>query len=206
MSSQIDFIHSVERLKNELRHSFSSQKRRESVAEHSWRLCLMALILPDAKTKIDKNKCLKMALIHDLPEVFAGDTYQLDLKKQAGRHDREKSSIEKLLNLLDPEASQEIMDLWLEFEEAKTEEARFVRLVDRLEVLIQHNEADISTWDDLEKQIHYGLAAKHAEKYGFLHEFAKKIDEETRRKLLSAGYNSRLIKQEEYDRYYGSTE
>jgi putative hydrolases of HD superfamily len=203
MSSIIDFLHAVEKLKNELRHSYTSQGRRESVAEHSWRLSLMAVTLADCIPGIDKNRCLKMALVHDLPEVFAGDAYRLDLNKQIGRQEKEQASMEKLMKFLPEQSAHEIMDLWLEFEAAKTGEARFVRLIDRLEVLIQHNEADISTWVELEKHIHYGLAAKHADKYGFLHDFAAGIDEETRDKLLKSGCEVHRIDQAEYEKYYG---
>src|SRR5271157_4903585 len=100
MSSLLEFIHAAEKLKSELRHSFKSSKLQENVAEHSWRVCLMILILSDRAENIDKNKCLKMALIHDLSEVFAGDTNRLDLSKQKGKYRREKVSIHKLVKLL----------------------------------------------------------------------------------------------------------
>ena len=203
MSSLIGFLHAAEKLKNELRHSYTSENRRESVAEHSWRLCLMAALLLEGIADIDRDKCLKMALVHDLPEVFEGDAYHLDLNKQVDRHEREKGSLEKLIKILPENTGQEILDLWLEFEAAKTREARFVKLIDRLEVLIQHNEADISTWEELKKSLHYGLAAKHAEKYGFLPAFAAEIDEETRNKLRKAGREIHAVEQAEYEKYYG---
>jgi len=160
-------------------------------------------LLLEAIADIDRDKCLKMALVHDLPEVFEGDAYRLDLNKQVDRHEREKGSLEKLIKILPENTGQEILDLWLEFEAAKTREARFVKLIDRLEVLIQHNEADISTWEELEKHLHYGLAAKHAEKYGFLHAFASEIDAETRLKLVKAGCKIHSVEQAEYEKYYG---
>ena len=204
MSSLMEFFHAAERLKNELRHAYKSNGLLESVAEHSWRLCLMTMLLSETIEDIDRNKCLKMALIHDLPEIFAGDAYRLDLEKQAGRHDKEKAALESWSNSLRKSAANEITKLWLEFEEGKTGEARLVRLIDRLEVLIQHNESDVSKWSDLEKQIQYGLAEKHAERYGFLHELALEIDEETRKKLIDAGYHPEKLEQETYDKYYGT--
>jgi len=204
MSALYDFLHNVEKLKNELRHSYTSGNRRESVAEHCWRLSLMILVLSENIPVIDKAKCLKMAVIHDLPEVFEGDSYRLDLDKQDGIFDREKAALVKLLHLLQASSGTEIMSLWLEFEAEKTAEARFVKLIDRLEVLIQHNESDISTWTDIEKSIHYGLAAKHAERYGYLADFAAEIDEETHQKLVKAGYLTQRVTQAEYEKYYGN--
>jgi putative hydrolase of HD superfamily len=202
MSNLYKFIRAAEKLKTELRHSYSSQGRRESVAEHSWRLCLMVEVLAEETKGLFLDKCLKMALIHDLPEIIAGDSYQLDLIKNAGKYEREKTAISYLTGLLVENTSGEIMDLWLEFEEGKTPESRFVRLLDRLEVLIQHNEADISTWTKEEKQLHYGLAAMHAERWGFLRDFATEIDEETKEKLLKAGIEPYKVTNEQYRKYY----
>lgn len=200
----MEFFHAAERLKVELRHAHKSSGLQESVAEHSWRLCLMVMVLSETIKDIDTGKSIKMALVHDLPEVFAGDVYRLDLDKQKGRHESEKAALEKLVRLLPEAMAQEITSLWLEFEEGNTREALLVRLIDRLEVLVQHNEADISMWDDLEKEIQYGLAEKHAERYGFLHGFALEIDEETRGKLTSAGYRPEKLAKETYVKYYGS--
>jgi putative hydrolases of HD superfamily len=204
MSSLMEFLHAAEKLKNEIRHAYKSNGSPETVAEHSWRLSLMSMVLSKDIKDIDRDKCLKMALIHDLPEIYAGDAYRLDLENQAGRHDKEKAALEKLVTLISKDSGREITSLWLEFEEGKTGEARLVRLIDRLEVLIQHNESDISKWSDLEKQIQYGLAEKHAVRYGYLHELAREIDEETRKKLTEAGYHPQKLEQETYDKYYGT--
>ena len=79
-----------------------------------------------------------------------------------------------------------------------------VRLIDRLEVLVQHNESEVGKWSELEKEIQYGLAEKHSGRYGFLREFASEIDEETKKKLIEAGHRPETLQQETYDRFYGS--
>lgn len=203
MNPLLDFFHAAEKLKNEMRHSYKSNKMQESVAEHCWRLCLMILVFSD-KAKVDSEKCLKMAVVHDLSEVLGHDVYRLDLSKQKGRFEIEKDSVNKLVGLLPENIGKEIAGIWLEFENGETPEARFVKLLDRLEVLIQHNEADIKTWDETEKRIHYGLAAMHSSRYGFLHDFSVAIDEETKKKLVSAGYKPKKLAHEEYKKYYGN--
>ena len=183
MSSMMEFFHAAERLKIELRRARKSNGLPETVAEHSWRLCLMTLVLSESIVDIDRDKCLKMALIHDLPEVLVGDAYRLDPEAQIGRHEIEKNAMAELAKLIPDSTADEIIALWLEFENRQTREAKLVWLLDRLEVLIQHNESDVSNWSDLEKQVQYGLAEKHAQRCGFLYEFALEIDEETRKKL-----------------------
>jgi putative hydrolase of HD superfamily len=162
----------------------------------------MVLVFSD-KAKVDSEKCLKMAVVHDLSEVLEGDVYRLDLSKQERKYEREKASVDKLAALLPKDTGKEIIDLCLEFEGEKTRESRFVKLLDRLEVLIQHNEAGAKTWDETEKRIHYGLAAKHAERYGFLHDFALELDKEMKSKLIESGFTPKRINMEEYEKYYG---
>jgi putative hydrolases of HD superfamily len=199
----MEFLHFAERLKTELRRTYKSNGTHETVAEHSWRLCLMTSLFSETIDGINRDRCLKMALIHDLPEIFAGDAYRLDVKEQVNRREKEAASLEELVKLLPDDTAEEITGLWAEFEEGKTAEARLVRLLDRLEVLVQHNESDVSRWSDIEKQIQYGLAGKHSERYGFLHEFALEIDKETEKKLADAGYHPEKLDKETYDKYYG---
>lgn len=203
MPSLMEFLHAAERLKKEFRRAYKSDGSRETVAEHTWRVSLMTMTLSGTIEGIDRDKCVRMAIVHDLPEVYAGDAYRLDPEQQSGRHETEKAALGKLMKLIGVATSAEITTLWLEFEEGTTMEARLVRLIDRLEVLVQHNESDVSKWSETERQIQYGLAEKHADKYGFLVEFAREVDKETKRKMMQAGYRPRKISRATYENYYG---
>jgi putative hydrolase of HD superfamily len=160
LSEIYSFIHSAERLKNELRHSYTSSGRQESVAEHTWRMTLLAVLL---HSKLDKKvifeKLLKMIVIHDIVEIEAGDTpvpFMVgndDLKKQ--KEMRESAAIKNIRSKLGEEIGKEIFDLWNEFEAQETYEARVAYALDKLEVQIQHNEADISTWIPVEYDLIY---------------------------------------------------
>lgn len=199
----LEFIHAIEQLKKEMRHSYLSNGRQESVAEHSWRMAVMALVLKPEET-VDVPKCIKMAIIHDLPEVFSGDVFALEPKNRIGKYQREKEAMQKLcLMFKGKETAGEIYNLWQEFEETKTPEARFVKLLDKFDVLIQHNESPIETWADIEKETHYGMASKHAERWGMLKELAAKIEKETYEKLLKNGIKPAKLTQEEYERIFG---
>lgn len=144
----LKFLHEAEKLKRLLRHSWLSSGRRESVAEHSWRLVLMVMIL-GSKLKLDTNKVIKMAAIHDLCEVHVGDHWAFR-KKLKSKHRLEKLGLKKIVRNLPVDNKREILSLWEEYEFGKTEEAKLAQAADKLEVMIQHNEAKINSWNKKE--------------------------------------------------------
>ncbi len=152
--SIFQFLHAIEPLKQELRHSWTSNGRQESVAEHSWCVALMLVICaPYLNKKIDLLKALKLALFHDLGEAKVGDQHYLDITKskeaKKNRFQQEEKAVHDLTRLLGPQ-EQSIFNLWKEFEEKDSEEAKIVYFLDKLEACIQHNAADISTWNKRE--------------------------------------------------------
>lgn len=137
----IDFIHYAEKLKTELRHATRSDNQRESVADHSWRLILfLILVAPKLTIKIDLLKAMKMATIHDITEIDAKDVSALEhinnKKISAKKKKDEKRAIEKIRKKLTSD-SHEICDLWQEFEDSKTNEAKLVNALDKLEGELQ---------------------------------------------------------------------
>lgn len=146
----------AERLKDATRHCYTSGGRRESVAEHSWRITLMAYWISDEFPEADLEKLMKMCLIHDLGEAFTGDIPTFD-KTEADEQTEASLLGEWVADLPQPFAD-EMRALYQEMEERKTLEARIYKALDNLEALIQHNESDISTWIPLEYdlQMTYG--------------------------------------------------
>jgi putative hydrolase of HD superfamily len=149
------FLDIAERLKFELRHSWLSNGRQESVAEHTWRLSLMLMLLaPILKQPIDIVKCLKMAIIHDLAEAEAGDVPVFNYATEGGLKDRfavESAALDTILAQVPSEIRDEFRSLWLEFEDQSTYGAKVVKALDKLEVQIQHNEATLRSWEHHEK-------------------------------------------------------
>lgn len=184
-------IHLVERLKCEKRHSWLSNGDQESVAEHAYRLCLMVLFLaPYSPKKIDVDKAIKMALIHDLPEIYYGDHPAFEITSQNKAEEKfngEKEALIHLLKDLTEDMQVELVNLWVEFEEAQTPESLFVRGVDRLECHLQHLEADISTWSDLEKKRFFIGMGYYANKDPLLKQFADYLVMKTHEKMKQAG-------------------
>ena len=154
----LDILHLAERLKNTTRHCDTSAGRRESVAEHCWRLSLMAFLLRDRFPDLDMDKVTNMCLIHDLGEAFTGDRPAFE--KTEADAERERSLYRGWIGTLPEPVRERFSALCGEMEARQTPEAKLYKALDRLEALIQHNEADISTWLPLEYDLQqtYGLA------------------------------------------------
>jgi putative hydrolase of HD superfamily len=149
----LNFLHQAEKLKLVLRHSWMSSGRRESVAEHSWRMALMAMVLsPKLEHKVKLEKVLQMAIIHDICEAYAGDHWGFKPTKK-DKFLLEKKGLAKILKQTDKKFADLVMKLFVEFETGETNEAKFVRALDKLEVMIQHNEAKLKTWNKIEKTL-----------------------------------------------------
>ncbi len=151
MDQILSFLHKTEKMKCELRHSWLSSGRQESVAEHVWRTSLMALLFsPYLNEKIDLYKSLKMVIIHDLVEIEAGDT-PVFMQETCDTSQKELNAIKKIREFIGGPLGEEIHALWHEFNERNTAEARFVFALDKLEANLQHNEADERTWTQEDK-------------------------------------------------------
>lgn len=175
----LKFIHQSEGLKRLLRHSWLSDGRRESVAEHTWRMMLMALLLHD---KLDENvnlsQVLKICLVHDLPEVITTD-YPAFKKQPDDKVEQEEAALQKMTGKLPKNTRNEIVSLWQEYEAGSTPEARFTKALDKLEVLIQHNESDISKQTDEELPFNLYYGNKFTDYDKFLERFRSLVRKET---------------------------
>ncbi len=140
----IEFLNVIEKLKCNTRHSWTSTGRHESVAEHSWRLAVMAMLCADEYPNIDISKVIKMCLIHDFGEALTGDIPAF-LKTEENEK-KEKRAIEELTSLLPEDTKKELFLLFEEMEALSTDESKLYKSLDNIEAVISHNEADISTW------------------------------------------------------------
>ena len=151
----LNALHVAEKLKDATRHCYTSGGRHESVAEHSWRISLMAYWVSSAFPEADMNKVIRMCLIHDLGEAFTGDIPTF--MKTAADERREDDLLSVWVSSLPSPFREEMQALYQEMNERKTVEARIFKAMDSLEALIQHNESDIATWSDneFELNMHY---------------------------------------------------
>lgn len=202
MEKQITSILKVlalaERLKFELRHSYTSIGRQESVAEHTWRMSLMAvLIQPLLTQKVDTARLLKMIILHDLVEAEATDISALDVLRNPAikidKIEREQKAIENLRLALTETNGQEIYDLFYEFENKETYESKVANALDKLEVQLQHNHAHFATWEEIEYDMCY-MMDKHVLFDSTLFELKTQIENEATEKMRLNGIDTDIVK------------
>lgn len=144
----IEILHTFEALKCNTRHSWTSSGRHESVAEHCFRLSLMAYFVKDEFPGIDIEKVILMCLCHDFGEAFTGDIPSF--KKTEADEKKELEAIENFLKSLPEPYRAELSGLFEEMERLETTEAKLYKALDNTEAILQHNEADLCTWLPLE--------------------------------------------------------
>ena len=141
LNNTVDFIKEIEKLKSVTRFNRTLDGRFENSAEHSWQSEIASIVLQDYyPEKLNMEKVISMLLIHDLGEIYAGDTWVFDDKKKVHSHDRELESIEKTMSILPEEKYLNMKKSWLEFEKGQSAEARYARVIDALVPLINHLE------------------------------------------------------------------
>lgn len=181
----LGFMHKAEQLKCELRHGWTSSGRRESVAEHSWRLCLAAWLLKEEFPDLNMERLLELCLLHDLGETMTGDIPAFEKNEEDEAREREAS--EKLSSLLPEAKGRELIDRLREFEEGRTLEAKAARALDKMEAVIQHNESRIDTWLPLEYDLQLTHGTKEAKEIPQLARLREAVKEETIRKIRKEG-------------------
>lgn len=136
---QMDFIVEIDKLKKVIRQTaLTDGSRQENDSEHSWHIATMAILLSEYSNvpNLDLLKVLKMLLIHDLVEIYAGDTFAYDTIGNSHKAKREQEAAKKIFGLLPDDQKEELHTLWQEFEKEKTPEAKFAAAIDKLQPLI----------------------------------------------------------------------
>lgn len=148
LKKQIEFIIEIDKMKNIFRRSYISDgSRAENDAEHSWHLAVMAIVMQEYfDNTVDVLKVIKMVLIHDLVEIYAGDTYLYDERGNNDKNIREQNAADKLFGMLPDEQNKEFISLWHEFEKRETQEAKFSSVLDRLQPILLNYTTKGAIW------------------------------------------------------------
>ncbi|HEX2209585.1 MAG TPA: HD domain-containing protein [Longimicrobium sp.] len=173
----LEFLRSAEKLKNTHRSAWTSGGQPESVAEHTWRLCLMALVLKDAFSGVDFARLVKMCIIHDLGEAIGGDIpaiHQVHGQSKAGQ---ERADLLELLQPLPERLRDEITGLWDEYEAAASPEARLAKALDKLETIMQHNQG--ANPPDFDYAFNLGYGKRYTTGDPLIEEIRALLDAET---------------------------
>ena len=150
LEKQLDFIREIDKEKMIKRQNYITDcETREDDAQHAWHMAIMTLLLKEyANEDIDVLKTVTMLLIHDLVEVYAGDTYAYDEEGKKTQAEREAKAADKLYGLLPEDQGDYLKNLWYEFEEQKTPEAKFARTMDCFQPLILNDATDGRAWKE----------------------------------------------------------
>jgi putative hydrolase of HD superfamily len=176
----LTFLRSVERLKTVVRSGWTSAGQQESVAEHTWRLTLMAMVFYGQNSGIDGARLLKMCLIHDLGEAVSGDIPAPAQQPDAPKSARERADLVQLISSLPASVQEEILSLWDEYEVATSVEARLAKGLDKLETILQHTQGDNPPDFDYAFNLAYGRQYTSADP--LLAAIRARLDQETARR------------------------
>ncbi|HEX8391973.1 MAG TPA: HD domain-containing protein [Longimicrobium sp.] len=153
----LHFLRLAEGLKTTPRSGWTTSGERESVAEHTWRLCLMAMVLHPEFPGVDFARLVKICIIHDLGEVIGGDVPAPEQASlAAGKAQDERRDLLTILGPLPPPLRDEITMLWDEYEAASSPEARLAKALDKLETILQHTQGQNPPGFDYRFNLQYG--------------------------------------------------
>ncbi|EFM39272.1 HD domain protein [[Eubacterium] yurii subsp. margaretiae ATCC 43715] len=173
ISKDTEFVILLEEMKKINRQTkIIGSDRRENDAEHSWHVATMSMFLQHySKSKVDVNKVIQMLLIHDLVEIFAGDTFAYDTNGYQDKFKRESDAMEKLKTYLSKDMGDMLESLWMEFENMESNESKFANAMDRLQPMLSNICCgEHSTW--VEKKIKVSQVLKRME---IIKEFSQDI-------------------------------
>ncbi|MBO6530250.1 MAG: HD domain-containing protein [Erythrobacter sp.] len=178
MHALLAFLQSAERLKDTLRSGRTAMGRPESTAEHTWRLCLLAMLLERDLPGVDHHRLLKICMLHDLGEAISGDVPAPAQGADDGRHARERDGFEELCSELPRDLHEEFLELYDDYAQGRSIEAQFAKGLDKLETMLQHVAGKNAPGFDYAFNLGYGIEA--TSRHPLLVRLRRIVDEETR--------------------------
>ncbi len=177
----IEFLKITEKLKCNTRHSWTSNGRRESVAEHSFQLMVLAWSVKDEFPDLNMEKVMKMCLFHDFGEAITGDIPSFE--KTEKDENIEEEAVFKALEILPEEQRKELIKLFEEMNDLNTKEAKLYKALDKMEAVIQHNEASLETWLPLEYELQFTYGEKETQEFSYTRELKAYVNKMTEKKI-----------------------
>lgn len=150
LEQQIAFCREIDKEKFIGRQTWlTGAVRKENDAEHAWHMAVMTVLLSEyANEEIDVLRTMTMLLIHDLVEIYAGDTYAYDEEGKKTQKSRELAAADRLFQMLPEDQGKKFREIWEEFEAENTPESRFARTMDNLQPMMLNAATDGKSWAD----------------------------------------------------------
>ncbi len=186
----LEFLRNAERLKTVTRSAYTSTGEQESVAEHTWRVALMAALFGPQFPDVDQTRLIRMCLVHDLGEAIGGDIPAPEQARRRaageteGKAAAERRDLETLVEPLAPPMRDEVVSLWDEYEAAETPTARLAKALDKLETILQHTQGDNPASFDYRFNLDYGRA--HTEQPALIAALREILDQATEKRAVAA--------------------
>ena len=190
LAGVLDFLRAAERLKTVTRSGYTSAGRAESVAEHTWRLSLMALVLAPAFPDVDVARVIRICIVHDLGEAIGGDIPAPEQARRraagavAGKAETERRDLLALIAPLPPAQREEITALWDEYDTARSPEAKLAKALDRLETILQHTQGRNPA--DFDYRFNLGYGREHTASPPVIAALREVLDRATENRALEA--------------------
>lgn len=184
LAGLLDFLRRAERLKDTVRSGYTSGGRQESVADHTWRLCLMALLLHDHFPGVNFARLVKICIVHDLGEAVGGDIPAPEQSVLGAKAGQERRDLLDLLSPLPSPKNEEITALWDEYEEASTQEGRLAKALDKLETLLQHTQG--ANPPDFNYRFNLDYGRRYTTGFPIIETIRQILDEETERRAVES--------------------
>ena len=175
------FPEAAEKLKDTLRTAHTSSGRQESVAEHTWRLCLKVMLFENELPDVDLKRLLKLCIIHDIAEVVSGDIPAIHQSQSMNKSEQERADVEQLASMLPGDLREEILGLWVEYDLGKTPEAVLAKGFDKLETILQHTEGANPPDFDYAFNLQYGR--ERTDQHPLLQQIRTILDEKTKGRM-----------------------
>lgn len=185
LQGRLAFLKMAEALKDTLRSGHTSQGRPESTAEHSWRLCLLALAFEDQLRGVDMLRLLKLCILHDLGEAIHGDVPAVVQVDKQAKHAQERQDMLQLTAPLDAGLRAQFMALWEEYEAGSSQEAALVKALDKLETVLQHNQG--SNPPGFDDAFNLGYGQQYTAAHPLTAAIRAVLDRDTRKRMQDAG-------------------
>lgn len=184
ITDRLNFLRSAERLKDTLRSAYTAQGRTESVADHTWRLTLLAMTFADQLPNIDLLRLLKICVLHDLGEAVDGDIPAPLQDSTAPKSAKERHDFLSLVDLLPESTKSDFLTLWDEYENATSAEARVAKALDKIETILQHNQGTNPENFDYKFNLKYGRT--HTDAIPLAKKIRELLDNETKTKVAQS--------------------
>ena len=183
----LDFLKEVEKFKLVKRQTYLSNLEKESASDHVWHLCIFILMFKEELKGIDILKALKIAMIHDLGEIYSGDIFAFS-KNKKGKKEKERKGVEKILSNLPKELKDEFYSLYLEYENQNTEESRLVKAMDKIQPVLQNIVSKGKSWKK------HDITAEDVDNYKIKYIKDNKLFYKIYKNLMKEALDKKLLK------------